>query len=82
MNPIRPEFIRLPAPNEFCPYTGMSRSVLYRLTVPCKANGCIPQVPAKPLRGRGKLRGIWLIPFDQLVAYIHAQTAPAGKEVA
>jgi hypothetical protein len=74
---MAPEFIRLPGsgkkgdrPN--CPYTGLSRTGLYNLTVPCKANGHKPAVPAKELRTAGNLRGVWLIPYAKLIAYLNA----------
>lgn len=72
MNTIRPEFIRLPKDKQNCPFTGFSRTGLYNLCVPCKANGFKPEVPAKCLRKRGNTRGIWLIPYDALIAYINA----------
>lgn len=76
--PPRPEFIRLPSEGEYCPYTGFSRTGLYRLTVPCKANGFKPAVPAKGLRQPGNLRGIWLIPYERLIAYINALPTPGA----
>jgi hypothetical protein len=73
---IRPSFIRLPGEGEYCPHTGFSRTGLYRLTVPCKANGFNPAVPAKALRKPGNLRGIWLIPYEPLIAYLNALPTP------
>lgn len=79
MSSIRPEFLRLPRPRTQCPVTGMSRTGLYNLTVPCKANGFKPAVPAKCLRQKGNVRGIWLVPFAQLIAYLEA--LPTGVEL-
>lgn len=49
---------------------------MYNLTVPTKANGFKPAVPAKCLRQPGNLRGVWLIPFAPLLAYLHALPTP------
>jgi hypothetical protein len=90
MNPIRPEFIRLPTDDAggSCPFTGLKRGVMRNLTIPCKANGFKPVVPAKSLRAPGNLRGIWIVPYAQLIAYLHGLPtaglskcgAPALKE--
>lgn len=75
MNP-KPEFLRLPKSKTNCPMTGMSRTSMYNLTVPCKANGFKPAVPAKCLRQKGNLRGTWYVPFKALVAYLNALPTP------
>jgi len=71
----RPEFIRLPKKGVLCRYTGLSRSALNELILPSKSNGYRPSVASYCLRRRGKLRGIRLICYDSLVAFIrdHAQ---------
>lgn len=74
--PIRPEFIRLPEPKTNCPYTGYSRTGLYNLVVPCKANNFRPPVPGKCDRKAGNLRGIWLIPYEKLIAYVNGLPTP------
>jgi hypothetical protein len=68
---ITPEFIRLPEDGEHCPHTGMKRGSLRNLCLPTAANKGKPAVPAKCLRQKGKLRGIWLIPYDALVAHLN-----------
>jgi len=75
---IRPHFIRLPKPKTQCPYTGLSRTGLYNLTVPCAANGNKPAVPAKCLRKIGNLSGVWLIPFDALIEYLNDLPTDSG----
>jgi hypothetical protein len=75
----RPEFIRLPSGKESCPHTGFSRTGLYNLTVPCKANSFRPAVPAKGLRKPGNLRGIWLIPYEALITYIKNLPTPGMR---
>ncbi|MDP3073595.1 MAG: hypothetical protein Q8N18_25145 [Opitutaceae bacterium] len=77
---IHPEFIRLPKAKTLCPHTGMSRSSMANLTVPSKANDFRPAVPAKCLRRQGNVRGLWLVPFEALLAYLHA--LPTGVEEA
>lgn len=67
---IKPEWLRLPAPGGRCPYTGLSRSTLYELTIPGPANEGIPPVKSVVLRKRGALRGIRLINYDSLMSYL------------
>lgn len=83
---IRPAFIRLPKPKTasnpdggVCPHTGLSRTGLYNLTVPCKANGYNPPVPAKCDKKRGNTRGVWLIPYDALIEHIQTLPTPGMK---
>ena len=66
----RPEFVRLPPPGERCCYTGLSRSTLCELCVPCAANGNHPPVVSHVLRKRGAARGIRVISLVSLIAYI------------
>lgn len=80
MSTPRPEFIRLPKRGENCPVTGFSRSAMARLTVPCRENKFRPAVPAKCLRQKGNLRGIWLIPYAALVDYLNALPTPGLKK--
>ena len=67
---IRPEFIRLPAPNERCRYTGLSRSTLCELSIPSRKNGFQPPVKSVLIRKRGALRGIRLLAYDSLIGYL------------
>jgi len=76
--PQAPEFIRLPKPGSRCPYTGLNRSTLSELTLPCDANGFSAPVKSVLLRKRGATRGIRLISFDSLIGYLNGL---AGKEV-
>jgi hypothetical protein len=80
MNSVSPEFIRLPEDGERCAHTGMKRGSLRNLCIPSKANAFKPAVPAKCLRQPGNLRGIWLIPYAKLVAYIEALPTPGLKQ--
>ena len=67
---VKPEWLRLPAPGERCRFTGLSRSTLNELTIPGPANDGNPPVKSVVLRKRGALRGIRLISYDSLMAYL------------
>lgn len=69
----RPEFIRLPATGKRCAYTGLSRSKLNELILPCAANDHRPPVVSKVLRQKGQTKGARLIDFDSLLDYINGQ---------
>jgi hypothetical protein len=66
-----PEYIRLPKPYERCRLTGLSRSTLAELVVPCDANGHKPPVKSLVVKKRGAMRGIRLINFDSLLDHLH-----------
>jgi hypothetical protein len=68
---LRPEYIRLPKPYERCRLTGLSRSTLAELAVPCKENNFTPPVKSVLIRKRGAQRGIRLVRFDSLLDYLH-----------
>jgi hypothetical protein len=70
VRPLKPEFIRLPSPKARCPYTGLSRSTVAELCVPCVANGFNPPVKSAVIRKRGAIRGIRLIDYNSLMSYI------------
>lgn len=62
----RPEFIRLPRSGHRCPWTGLSRATLNSLIL-----GERPPVKSCVLRSRGNIRGIRLISFESLLAYLN-----------
>ena len=68
---VRPEFARLPKSGTRCPYTGLSRSKMNQLVLPCKENDFKPPVESKVLRKRGTIRGTRLIVFDSLMEYLN-----------
>jgi hypothetical protein len=69
----KPVTIRMPRSGQKCPYTGLSRSSLYKLTTPSQENGnCLP-VKSFCLRNRGSLRGVRLISFESLCNYLNQQ---------
>lgn len=75
--PQRPEFIRLPQPGKRCPYTGLTRSGLNNLILPCDLNGHRPPVRSICLRQRGAVRGTRLICYDSLMVYLRQHLTAA-----
>ena len=61
--PLRPEWIRLPKEGSTCPFSGLSRSYLADLVRR-------REVPSKALRRPGTVRGVRLICYEGLMAYI------------
>ena len=75
---IRPIYIRLPKPKENCPHTGLKRSKMNELILPCKPNEYRPPVKSICLRKPGSIKGTRLILFESLVAYLE-KFAQGGK---
>lgn len=81
-----PEFIRIPSDTKgggetpVCPITGLTRAAMRLICVPSAKNGFTPAVPAKCLRRSGNLRGTWLVPTAQLLAYLHNLPTPGAEE--
>jgi hypothetical protein len=80
--PRKPEFIRLPPPGQRCQYTGLSRSGLNNLILPCAVNGHKPPVRSVCLRQRGAVRGTRLICYHSLMSYIVGQECATRKTAA
>ena len=68
---LKPEFVRLPKGGTRCPHTGLSRSKLNQLVLPCKENDYKPPVESKSVRSRGTIRGARIIVFDSLMEYLN-----------
>ena len=68
---VKPEFVRLPKGGTRCPHTGLSRSKLNQLVLPCKENDYKPPVESKSVRSRGTIRGARIIVFDSLINYLN-----------
>jgi len=68
--PIVPEFLRLPKPGRLCPFTGLSRSKINELILPCPANDWKPPVKSISLRKKGSVRGCRLIVYDSFISYL------------
>jgi hypothetical protein len=69
---IRPEFIRLPK-GGLCPWTGLSRTKLCQLILPCPENDFNPPVRSTCLRKKGATKGARLIPLDELLNYLRGK---------
>lgn len=67
----KPEFVRLPKAGLRCPFTGLSRSALNELILP-SAEQPNPPVRSVLMKKRGAIRGIRLIDYDSLMAYIRS----------
>jgi hypothetical protein len=63
-------FIRLPKPGSRCPHTGLSRSGLAELVVPCARNGFTAPVRSSLIKKRHATRGTRLIDFHSLMEYL------------
>ena len=68
----RVQFIRLPKAG-LCPYTGLSRSKLNQLILPCEQNDWKPPVKSVCLRQRGAIKGTRLIVLDSLLQYLYSK---------
>lgn len=69
-HPSNAEYCRLPAPGQRDPRTGLSRTTLSELVLPCSANGFKPPVRSVLLKKRGATRGIRLIHIPGLLEYL------------
>ena len=70
--PAKPEFIRLPK-GGLCHWTGLSRSKMAQLVLPCKENDYPPPVRSVCLRRKGAVKGARLVPLQELLDYLHLQ---------
>lgn len=68
-----PEFIRLPKTGTLCPLSGLTRSKMNELVLPCPQNDHKPPVRSVVLRQRGAVKGVRLIVFKSLMDFLHAQ---------
>jgi hypothetical protein len=71
-NPDAREFLRLPKSRQRCPHTGLTRSFLNALILPCPANNFHPPVKSYCLRQRGAKTGCRIISYQSLRNYIFA----------
>lgn len=78
--PPKPEFIRLPKPGKQCPYTGLTRAYLNMLVLPNKGNGWNPPVKSVSLRPKGSQRGVRLIHYGSLIAFLYQRMAEDTNE--
>lgn len=70
---IPPEFIRLPKPGARCPHTGLSRTTLFQLIVPSKANDFRPPVRSIYRKAsKYATRGLRLVNYRSLIDHLHS----------
>jgi hypothetical protein len=69
------EFIRLPKSGSRCEITGLSRSAINLLVLPCKENDFKPPVKSHSLKKPGQLKGVRLICVNSLMDYIRGLPA-------
>ena len=75
---IKPEWIRLPAPRQRCPWTQLSRTGMMEVVVSPALAGKIPVKIVKAVR-EGKTRGVVMIHFDSLMSYFESLATPNTK---
>ena len=76
------EWIRLPRSGTTCPRTGLSRSILNQLVLPCKANDHRPPVKSIALRKPGAIRGCRLIHLASLLQFLEQVAVSQGNQPA
>jgi hypothetical protein len=74
----KPEFIRLPKSGTQCFHTGLTRSKMNQLVLPCAANGFKPPVKSISLRCRGQIKAVRLVVYDSLMAYLRSFLEEGG----
>jgi hypothetical protein len=74
---MEPRFIRLPKTGERCPWTGLSRSKMNQLILPCSRNNYLPPVESCSLKPAGAARGARLVLFESLMDYLEQKTEKA-----
>ena len=73
---IKPEFVRLPKVGTLCPHTGLTRAKMNELVLPCEANQFKPPVHSVSLRRPGQLKGVRLVDYASLIAYLRSFAIP------
>ena len=71
-NSHNPIWVRLPK-GGLCPHTGLSRSKMNQLILPCEQNGFKPPVRSACLRQYGAVKGTRLIHLKSLLDYLNSQ---------
>jgi hypothetical protein len=81
------EWIRLPPVGTACPYSGLKRTQINELVLPCAVNSHKPPVRSVSLRKPGGVKGTRLVHLQSLLDYLAgleaaqiAATSAAAKE--
>ena len=69
----KPEYIALPRTGTKCPYCGLSRSGIYNLILPNKANGGKAVVKSTNVPLPGKKRGRRMVQYESLINYLNSK---------
>jgi hypothetical protein len=72
----KPEYIPIPRTGTKCPYCGLSRSGIYNLIRPTKANGYKAVVKSSVVRLPGKNRGRRMVHYASMMDCLNAQVVP------
>lgn len=75
----KPEYIPIPRTRTKCPHSGLSRSGIYNLIRPAKANGYKAVVQSCVVRLPGKVRGRRMVHYRSLMAYLNQGVVPVKK---
>ncbi|MEI6071527.1 MAG: hypothetical protein WCS31_07025 [Verrucomicrobiae bacterium] len=73
------EFFRLPRAGCRDPLTGLSRSMLNLLVLPCKENGFRPPIKSISLRRKGTLRGARLVSTSSTLEFLRRLEAEQSQ---
>jgi hypothetical protein len=71
--PQRVEFFRLPAPGKRDPFFGLSRGWYYKAAA-------VGEIRMVAIRNRGAVRGVRLVAYDSVLAYIRRSMVDPGDE--
>lgn len=75
----KPEYIPIPRSGTKCTYCGLSRSSIYNLISPTKANGYKAVVLSTKVALPGRKRGCRRVHYPSLMRYLDSQTVPVEK---
>lgn len=75
----KPGYIPIPRTGTKCRHCGLSRSGIYNLIRPTKANGYRAVVTSTVDRSPGKSRGRRLVCYDSLMKYLNARVVPVER---
>lgn len=75
----KPEYISVPRTGTKCVYCGLSRSGIYNLIGPNKANGYKAVVASSVVPLPGRSRGRRMVCYDSLMEYLNARIVPLER---
>ena len=75
----KPQYISIPRTGTKCPHSGLSRTAIYTLISPTKANGYSILVESTRGALRGKSRGSRRICYESLMRYMRSGVVPLEK---